>query len=288
MIFKLTGIILTLMLAGMQFGCGYGTRYLVSNTFYQSGHVFNETPKDRDLEYVTVNFESSDGDILHGWLVAGRKDLPLIIYFHGNISNVTHGLEKIELLNKQGFTIFSFEYRGYGKSEGAALYEDDFYRDARSALRWVNRQGWNNNDIIYYGHSLGAAVAINLALEQPPLSLLLESAFTSYADMAKHKVSFLTLLERLRIYELDKKTSEFDNINKVPKLKRPIVFYHCASDVIVPSQMSEALFRLAKEPKRLRIVKGANHINSLELANSSLVDDLTWLISVGQKKQMVQ
>ena len=248
-------------------GCGYGVRYVVSKTLYQGGQAFDETPEERGLDYVVAEFKNTDGNTLHGWLIPGKEGYPLIIYFHGNISNVTHGLEKIETLNSLGFSVFSFEYRGYGQSEGRPLYEDDFYRDAQSALWWLHRRGWNNSKIIYYGHSLGAAVALNLALEEPPAGVILESAFTSYAGMLKDKAPFLYMLGGW-------KAREFSNISKVPKLKSPIILFHGTSDLIVPSQMSQRLYDAAQPPKKLYLVDGANHVNTLYLAREGLAKDL--------------
>jgi fermentation-respiration switch protein FrsA (DUF1100 family) len=248
-------------------GCGYGVRYVASKAFYQGGQEFDETPEDRGLPHVVAEFENTDGDTLHGWVVPGKEGYPIIIYFHGNVSNVTHGLEKIEMLNSLGFSVFSFEYRGYGKSEGRPLYEDDFYRDARSALWWLHRMGWDNSKIIYYGHSLGAGVALNLALEEPPAGVILESAFTSYAGMLKYKAPFLYMIGGW-------KASEFSNISKIPKLKSPVILFHGTSDLIVPSEMSQRLYDAAQPPKKLYLVNGASHVNAMYLARKDLSEDL--------------
>ena len=252
-------------------GCGYVGRYTMSKAFYQSGQEFDETPEDRGLDYVVAKFKNTDGDTLHGWVIPGKEEYPLIIYFHGNVSNVTHGLEKIELLNSLGFSVFSFEYRGYGESEGRPLYEDDFYRDARSALWWLRRMGWDNSQLIYYGHSLGAAVALNLALEEPPVGVILESAFTSYAGMLKYRAPYLYMLGGW-------KAQEFNNISKISKLKSPIVLFHGTSDAVVPSQMSQKLYDAAQSPKRLYFINGANHVNVLDSARKDLAEDLKWFL----------
>ena len=252
-------------------GCGYGVRYATSSIFYQGGQEFDVTPEERGLDFVAVNFENTDGNTLHGWFIPGKDGYPLLIYFHGNVSNISHGLEKIVLLNNLGFSVFSFEYRGYGKSEGRPLNEDDFYRDAESALLWLHRNGWVNRKIIYYGHSLGASVALNLALEEPPLGVILESAFTSFADMFKSRAPFL--------YSFGgKNVREFNNISKISKIKCPIVLFHGTADEIVPPQMSQELYDKAMPPKKLYFVKGATHVNSLELAQKKLADDLSWFI----------
>ena len=256
-------------------GCGYVVRSSVSNVFYQGGQEFNVTPEGRGLDYVVAEFKNTDGNKLHGWFIPGKEGFPLIIYFHGNISNVTHGLEKIELLNRLGFSVFSFEYRGYGKSEGRPLYEDDFYRDARSALRYLQRNGWDKSNVIYYGHSLGAAVALNLALEEPPLGIILESAFTSYSGMLKYQAPYIYMFGGW-------KAREFNNISKISKVKRPIVLFHGSSDLIVPSAMLKKLYDAAQNPKKMVLVEGANHVNTLELSSETLTEDLAWFLHRGE------
>lgn len=269
-IFHMKYFLIFIFLAMSQLnGCGYGLRYVVSNTFYVGGEEFNVTPEKAGLEYVAVEFDNGDGDTLHGWYVKGKENYPVVIYFHGNVSNVTHGLDKIKLLNKLGYSILSFEYRGYGKSEGWALYEDDFYRDARSALRYLQSKGWENDETIYFGHSLGASVALDLAAEEPPLGLIMESAFTSYAGMIKHQTPYAYVFGGWKV-------KEFDNVAKISKIKIPIVIFHGVLDEIVPLHMSKSLYDAAKGPKRLHQIKDANHVNAIEMSTELLIKDLEW------------
>ena len=247
--------------------CGV-TRYVGSNVLYVSGEEFNGTPKEVGIEYFDVDFKNTDGDELHGWMVPGRVGAPLILYFHGNMSNVTHGLEKIELMHDLGFSVFTFEYRGYGESDGHPLFEDDFYRDARAAMLWLERHGWDESQMIYYGHSMGSAVAIQLALEQPPLGLLLESSFSSFAEMFKLRAPFVYMFGGWSF-------KEFNNIPKMPKLKSPIIFVHGEDDDIVPSWMSDKLYSYSPWPKKLILVPGANHIDSVTMGAAEVKRALT-------------
>ena len=175
------------------------------------------------------------------------------------------------MLNNLGFSVFSFEYRGYGKSEGQPLYEDDFYRDARSALWYLQRNGWDKSNIIYYGHSLGAAVALDLALVEPPLGIILESAFTSYAGMLKYQAPYIYMF-------VGRNAREFNNISKISKNKSPIVLFHGSSDLIVPPEMLKELYDTAQNPKKMVLVEGANHVNTLELSFETLAEDLVWFL----------
>ena len=136
--------------------------------------------------------------------------------------------------------------------------------------------GWDNSKIIYYGHSLGAAVALNLALEEPPAGVILESAFTSYAGMLKYKAPFLYMLGGW-------KASEFSNISKISKLKRPIVIFHGTSDLIVPSLMSQRLYDSAQQPKKLYLVDGATHVNAMYLERKALAEDLKDFLQESEK-----
>jgi len=122
--------------------------------------------------------------------------------------------------------------------------------------------------MIYYGHSMGSAVAIQLALEQPPLGLLLESSFSSFAEMFKLRAPFVYMFGGWTF-------KEFNNISKMPKLKSPIVFVHGEEDDIAPSWMSNKLYSYSPWPKKLILVPGANHIDSVTMGAAEVKRALT-------------
>ncbi|MBE0595888.1 MAG: alpha/beta fold hydrolase, partial [Desulfuromonadales bacterium] len=132
------------------------------------------TPAAAGLPYEEVFFAAADGVRLHGWYLPGEPGRPALLFAHGNAGNISHRLENLRLFHQQlGVTVFIFDYRGYGQSEGRAT-EEGTYADARGALAWLRGRGWEAERLVYFGRSLGAAVALQLALEAPPAGVVLK------------------------------------------------------------------------------------------------------------------
>lgn len=207
------------------------------------------TPSELGLEYEDVKFSTADGVRLHGWYVAGRRPETLL-WFHGNAGNISHRLDNLRLLHDRvGTAIFLFDYRGYGRSEGWPN-ERGLYEDARAALQYlVNDRGISARELVYFGRSLGSAVAIDLAIELPPRGLILETPFVSIRAMARNLVGPLAAVA----------PRSFDNLSKIPLLKCPKLFIHGDSDSLVPYGQGRQLFEAAPRPKAFYTIRGAGH-----------------------------
>lgn len=234
------------------------------------------TPAKHRIAYEEVWFRSSDGVELNGWFLPGRPDQPLILLFHGNAGNLSDNVEYLNLLHGNGFPLFIFDYRGFGKSTGEALREQDLYRDARGAIAFLETRGWPHDRTIYFGQSLGSAVALQMALEKKPAGLVMEGSFTSMADMVKH-------VSPLAYYTVGwwSNSLHFDNLQKVAKARVPLLLIHGDRDPVVPVSMSRRLFAKARAPKMLHIIPGAGHCNAYEVAPSAyLAAWRSYLVSV--------
>lgn len=144
------------------------------------------SPLLNSIPYQEIWFSARDGVRLNGWYVPGAPETPLVLFFHGNAGNLSDNVEYLNLLHGQGFPIFIFDYRGYGKSEGKPLRENDLYQDARGALFYLEGLGWRHERMIFFGQSMGSAVALQMALESPPSGLVMEGSFTSMKEIVKH------------------------------------------------------------------------------------------------------
>lgn len=234
------------------------------------------TPAQYLIGYQEVWFPASDGVRLNGWFIPGNRDLPLVLLFHGNAGNVSDNLEYLRLLHDNGFPLFIFDYRGFGKSDGQALHERDLYRDARGALSYLESRGWSHDSIIFFGQSMGAAVALQMALEKKPAGLVMESSFTSMTDMVKH-VSPLAYYT-VGWWSID---LPLDNLDKIAQVRVPLLLIHGDRDAVVPVAMSRRLFAKASAPKMLHIVAGGGHCNAYEVAPYSyLAAWRSYLLSV--------
>jgi fermentation-respiration switch protein FrsA (DUF1100 family) len=208
-----------------------------------------------DFPFEVLDIRVSDE--LHGWWVPGAgPQAKVLLYLHGTGGNVSTSIGGIAPLRELGYSILMLDYRGYGESEGALPSETTVYQDAESAWDYLRSRGIDPANVIIYGHSLGAAIAIELALHHPEAGgLIAESGFTSIADMAKLRPQYALLPTRLL-------NQQFDSIGKVSALQLPVLYIHGTADEVVPYRMGEDLFRASGGRKRLVAVGGALHDNN--------------------------
>ncbi len=209
------------------------------------------TPDEMGLAYEDVKF--GEEGRLHGWFVPGRTDV-IVLWCHGNAGNlsVPGRIEYMKLLHDRlGVGFFIFDYRGYGQSSGKPS-EEGLYQDARDALSYLqSRDDVNPDRIVYYGKSLGGAVASHLATEEAPYRLILESTFTSTPDMARVIFPFLPLGPLLY--------TRYSNRENLAGIHAPVLIIHGDRDEKVPAEHADILYDAANEPKRRYIVPRARH-----------------------------
>lgn len=227
---------------------GCGSAFERSLIYHPVRHLESD-PRAYGLHYEDVTFQADDGVRLHGWLVPGRTPWTLL-WAHGNAGNISHRLENIkEFHDRLGPTIFIFDYRGYGRSGGSPS-EEGLYRDARAALATLEaRADLDPERMIYFGRSLGAAVAVELALHRPPAGLILETPFLSVPAMANRTLPGLGYLFRTR----------YDSLAKIGRLQVPLLVLHGDQDEVVPFVHGWRLFETAPEPKTFYAIRGAHH-----------------------------
>jgi fermentation-respiration switch protein FrsA (DUF1100 family) len=210
------------------------------------------TPHDAGLGFQDIWFPAADGTRLNGWFVPHPQARATLLWFHGNAGNISHRVENIRMLReKVPAHVFIFDYRGYGRSEGAAS-EEGTYSDAAGALGYLrSRSDVDPRRIVLFGRSLGAAVAGDLAAREDCLALILETPFVSVQEMAKIALPFLPIGRLLR--------TRYDLVNKVGKVRAPILVLHGDQDEIVPYAQGKKVFEAAPEPKEFYTIRGARH-----------------------------
>jgi fermentation-respiration switch protein FrsA (DUF1100 family) len=207
------------------------------------------TPGDLGLDYDDVELRVDGGGRSHGWFVPGDGD-DTILWFHGNAGNISHRLDNLRLLHDLvGASILIIDYGGYGRSDGEPS-EERMYADARAALHSLRERGISAANTVYFGRSLGSAVALDLAVDEPPAKLILETPFESLRAMAGALVP--APLARLV-------PQRFDNLGKIARIRCPVLFLHGDRDEIVPFEHSLRLYDAAPEPKRHYRIPGAGH-----------------------------
>jgi uncharacterized protein len=226
------------------------------------------TPAFFNLEYEEVWLTVSEEPLerIHGWwLPIEAEDSPgVLLYLHGNGINIGANIAHAHRFYQMGFSVLLMDYRGYGLSEGSFPSEAQVYEDAETMWDYLIQERQIPPDRIFvYGHSLGGAIAIELAMRHPEMAgLIVDGSFSSLRDMVNLNLS-------LRLFPVDwLLTQEFNSIQKVPELQTPVLFIHGLADTTVPPSMSQTLYAAAPDPKKLYLVPEAGHNNVAEMAGA--------------------
>ena len=221
------------------------------------------------MDFEDVRFSAVDGVRLHGWFIPGGDEITLL-WLHGNGGNIAHRLDVLSAHHRLGASIFIIDYRGYGISEGRPS-EKGTYRDAEAALGYLtSRNDRGGRHVVLYGHSLGCAVALEVAARHEVGAVVLESPFTSVHAMARSRHPIIpSWLPLWPIIE-----ARYDSLSRIERVAAPIMIVHGELDETVPFEMGRELFAAANEPKRLLAVPGAGHSDVLEVSGGLYLDAL--------------
>ncbi len=209
------------------------------------------TPDLAGMDYQEVETAAEDGVRIHGWWIPAAAGRATVLFCHGNAGNISHRLESVAVFHRLGLNVLIFDYRGFGRSEGSPD-EEGTYLDAAAAYRLLREErGIDPERTIIFGRSLGGAVAIELARRTEAAALIVESTFTSAADMGKLIYPFLPIRLLIR--------NRYDSLAKVGGLDLPVLVIHSPDDELVPFEMGERLFRAAAgEPKEFFPISGGH------------------------------
>ncbi len=200
------------------------------------------------LEHLT--WKNNEGIMLSGFYHPAKINQPTFVIFHGNAGNI--GTRKVLLfkLIEAGYGVFMPEYRGYGGVSGSPS-EKGLYRDASSAIHFLYEKGVSYQQMIFFGESLGASVALEMAQRYPVAGVILQSPFLSLKSMAKlhYPWNFLPVLDK------------FDNLSKIKNIHMPLLIIHGTLDDLVPVSHGKRLFSQAQNSKRkeLKLMIGEKH-----------------------------
>jgi len=245
------------------------------NTFFPESD-FDASTEDFSTGLEDIYFEAKDGTKLHGWFLPAPESRSILIFAHGNAGNISHRIQKIQLLNKIGISVFIFDYRGYGKSFGKPT-EKGMYRDIAGAVSLVKGRLRSPADkLIFYGESLGGAAVIDYLYEYPEDQkhslVILEGTFTSAVDMAKIIYPFIpSFIVRTRL----------DNASKIAHLKAPLLILHSTNDPVVPYKFGQKLYDLAGVPKKIVALSGGHCTAFAEETDLYLVSIRDFVASYG-------
>ncbi len=218
--------------------------------------VYMETPEGRGIPFESVVLkQQSDKATLNGWLIEVPNSEFTVLLFGGNAGNMSYMIDTIELFYKLGHSVFIYDYRGYGSSTGK-LTESAMYDDVRLVWEYLTEtKQVSPNSIIVFGRSLGTAMASWAATEFDPAALIMESGFTSLADMGKIYYRWLPTNFMLRF--------RYDNLSRISFVRCPTLYIHSPEDELIPYAHAERLYAATTSEKRFLTISGDHNYGYL-------------------------
>jgi pimeloyl-ACP methyl ester carboxylesterase len=218
------------------------------------------TPSDIGLMFEEITLTTEDGKAISAWYIPADNERGVLLFCHGNAGNISHRLDSIRIFHDLDLSVFIFDYRGYGNSNGSPSEKGTYY-DAEAAWNYlVGERKLKPDKIILFGRSLGGAVASMIAVRHRPGALIIESGFTSVPDMGKKLFPFLPV--RL-ISRYDYNTRKNVQQTDVPKL-----FIHSPDDEIIPYEHGRELFESAVGLKEFLQITGDHNYGFINSGKS--------------------
>lgn len=242
---------------------------ILYSCFVSETMIFQPQPSSYQNSDQIIKLDSGNGETVSAIYLRNPNAFYTILYSHGNAEDIGHLLPMLEDIKGMGFSLFAYDYRGYGTSLGVPS-EKKVYEDEEAAYDYlVYSLGIPARRIIALGRSLGGAVAIDLAHKRQLGGLIIESSF----------VTAYRVLTRIPILPFDK----FKNISKMKKVRCPVLVIHGKQDEVVPFWHGERLFEEANEPRLSFWVEGAGHNNLFEVAGSNYRKILRDFVTIVEK-----
>jgi len=208
------------------------------------------------------------------WLPHENPQAPVLLYLHGAGRSIDQNPYRAEHMRRLGFSVFAIDYRGFGRSTPELPSEAAVYEDARAAWSWLSRQAPDKPRYLF-GHSLGGAIAIQLATEVPDAKgLIVEGTFTSIPEVFQTmKWGWLPVTAFI--------TQRFDSIGKIDKVKVPLLVVHGSRDGLIRPHLARALYERARTPKKFVLVEGGTHYSTNAMGGSMYRQALRELFGLG-------
>lgn len=235
-----------LLAAALVYGCLWLLAYLVSDRM-----IFLAPPATYRDGSEILKLGTAAGNRISAIHLPNARAEHTILYSHGNAEDLGGIAPVLRRLHEWGFAVLAYDYSGYGTSDGRAS-ERSSYEDIDAAYEYLTgRLGVPAERVIAYGRSVGSGPAVDLATRRPLAALVVESGF----------VTAFRVLTRIPLLPFDK----FRNIDKIARVRCPVLVMHGTADEVVPVSHGQKLYAAALGPKRFLWVEGAGH------------NDFTWV-----------
>lgn len=229
-------------------------RRLEREHLYHPSPVLGETPADHHLRYQSVRFRASDGVDLQGWWIPCRNARATLVYCRGNAGNRSQDAQWAPFFAAHHLNVLLWDYRGFGDSGGHPS-EEGLRRDAQAAFD-AAADSARGLPVLVFGHSLGGAVAAQLAIDRPVAGLILDSAFASAADMRRRLYPNWAFAEPFLSVSCDTAACTA-RLDRIPK-----IVGHSPADGVIPFQSGRTLYAAAAAPKSFVLLEGDHGAHS--------------------------
>lgn len=233
--------------------------------FTQENYFFNSTRLATDYEFDAqgnfeeLNFKTEDGLRINSLLFKADSSKGLVIYFHGVGSDISHFVSFAEIYTKLGYDYFMLDYRGFGKSEGSIVNENQLYEDNQMVYDQL-KKSYSEENIIIIGYSMGTAMASKLASTNSPKMLILQAPYYNWNEAVQQSMMRDDNFNLGRIFPISLLNKySFNNYEFIQNCNMPVLIFHGTDDTVIDYSSSLKLKKHFKSEDSLIISKGENH-----------------------------
>lgn len=241
-----------LALFGIAYGAFVALMYVFQDQLlYLPSRAIATTPAQHGFEYDDIVLQTEDGVTLHGWFIPAQDARATLLFFHGNAGNYSHRLSSIRIFHALELNVAIISYRGYAQNTGKPS-EAGTRQDATAAWYYLTQtRNIPAAQIVVFGRSLGGAVAAELASRKQPGAVILESSFTSAADLGSEIYPWLPVRLLMR--------HPYPVQSLLPEIKAPLLIIHSRDDEITPFHHAKALLDVASDKATLLTLTGRHN-----------------------------
>jgi uncharacterized protein len=209
-----------------------------------------ETPRDFGAAFEAATIDTRDGERLRAWIMRAPAPRARIVYFHGNGGNLSNWAPILAGVVRRGYSVLAVDYRGYGLSTGHPT-ERGLYQDAEAtvARAWPDAEA--QRPLVYWGRSLGSAMAAHAATVRKPDGVIVEAGFPD-ARAAVRDSPALALLLLFASYR-------FPTADLLNRANVPVLQVHGDRDSVIPIEAGRELSRRITGPKEFFVISGGDH-----------------------------
>ena len=267
-VFKFLGytLLIYLVVVGMM-------SFFQNHLIFHPSEFMTDSPDRLEIPWSDHYVETEDGTMIHGWLLKNEDAEHTVVFSHGNAGNISGRLDIAKTIYDEGVSVFLYDYRGYGNSEGSPN-EDGFFDDARSVVNYLaGEQGIPTDSMIFYGRSLGGSAAAHQASEFSGAGLVLDSAFANIRSMAQSAYPFVPSFLVRAEFPTDEYLMSRGSIQ--------VLIMHSPDDQIVPFDQGRKLYEKAEGEKKFVELRGGHNDN---FHNSIDIYEEAWMEFIAQLK----